>query len=143
MLLDPVRKGRDDSFLIRTNLVIHFTFSITFRLLILPYYNHAMFLCADNSRDIFNINRVTTCRGFYVIFLILAMILSLQRPHIIVRYSSFWITTQSDWLKTKHTQNFNKTFGTAFSAWNIIALRDTVCVMWRLFLSNEGALVAK
>ena len=29
------------------------------------------------------------------------------------------------------------------SAWNIIALRDTVFVVWRLFLSNEGALVAQ
>ena len=28
-------------------------------------------------------------------------------------------------------------------AWNIIALRDTVCVVWRLFLSNEDALVAQ
>ena len=28
-------------------------------------------------------------------------------------------------------------------AWNIIALRDTVCVLWWLFLSNEGALIAQ
>ena len=30
-----------------------------------------------------------------------------------------------------------------FSAWNIIALRGTVCVVWRFFLWTEGALVAK
>ena len=29
------------------------------------------------------------------------------------------------------------------SASNIIVLRDTVCVMYRLFLSNEGALIAQ
>ena len=31
--------------------------------------------------------------------------------------------------------------GVAFSARNITVLRDTVCNMWLLFLSNEGALV--
>ena len=33
--------------------------------------------------------------------------------------------------------------GAAFFAWNIIAFRDTVYVVWRLLLSNEGALVAQ
>ena len=27
--------------------------------------------------------------------------------------------------------------------WNIIALRDTLCVVWWLFLLNEGALIAQ
>ena len=40
-------------------------------------------------------------------------------------------------------RNCKKYCGAVFSAWNIIALRDTVCDMLYLFLSNEGVLVAK
>ena len=97
-------------------------------LILQPHLNFFVYVVQDGLRDIFlQFGDDLRLQGHIVMF---QMTISLCQRIVVIH----------TFIKLK--SNCNTTVA-AVSAWNIIALWDTICDLWLLFLSNEGALVTQ